>query len=105
MKICIISTMIGAPWAGSEALWVAVARAALDDGHELAVVTKRWPEIPAPVADLQARGARLFLRGVNLNRRASRIYERLIGPLPALARWRPDVVFVSQGSFLELAQA
>ena len=62
MKICIISTMIGAPWAGSEALWVAVARTALSDGHEVAVVTKRWPITPPPVADLQARGAKLFLR-------------------------------------------
>jgi L-malate glycosyltransferase len=104
MKICIISTMIGAPWAGSEALWVAVAHSALDDGHELAVVTKRWPRTPAPVADLQARGAKLFLRGANLNQRASRIYERFIGPLPALVRWRPDVAFVSQGGFLDLAQ-
>jgi L-malate glycosyltransferase len=102
MKICIMSTMIGVPWAGSEALWVAAAHTALDDGHELAVVTKRWPKIPPPVVDLQARGAKLFLRGANLNHRTGRIYERFIEPLPALVRWRPDVAYVNQGSFLEL---
>ena len=40
----------------------------------------------------------------NFHRRASRIYERYVEPLPAVARWRPDVAFVSQGSFLELAE-
>ncbi len=104
MKICIISTMTGAPWAGSEALWAAVAHAALDDGHELAVVTKRWPRVPSQVAEIQARGAKVFLRSANFHRRASRIYERYVEPLPAVARWRPDVAFVSQGSFLELAE-
>jgi glycosyltransferase involved in cell wall biosynthesis len=101
MKICIISSQFGAPWAGSELLWWKAAHAALDEGHEVAVVYKRWEEMPARLLDLRARGATLFLRGVDLGRHSSRAFEQLVHPLPAIARWRPDVVCVNLGNFTD----
>ena len=94
--------MAGSPWGGSEILWAATARAALEDGHEVAIVTKRWPETPGTLLDLESRGARLFLRDVDLASRSSRAYERIAGPLRALVRWGPEVVLISQGGVLEL---
>ena len=41
MKLCFVSSNMGAPWAGSELLWTKTAHAALDRGHQVAVVYKR----------------------------------------------------------------
>ena len=70
MKICIISTMAHVPWAACEELWAATARAALEAGHEVAIVAKRWPDTPPAIVDLQSRGARVFLRAEWRSRRA-----------------------------------
>jgi glycosyltransferase involved in cell wall biosynthesis len=101
MKICFLSSMFGSPWAGSELLWVQTAARAIDDGHEVAVSYRHWPTLPASIAQLEQRGARMFPRKVDLGKRSSRIYERLVHPLPALARWRPDVVCVNLGNFAD----
>lgn len=101
MRLCFITSMFGAPWAGSESLWARTALAALDEGHDVAIVSKRWDDLPPAILELQDRGATLFLRGANLHRRTSRIYERLVHPLPAIARWRPDAVCISLGNFAD----
>jgi hypothetical protein len=46
-----------------------MAHTALDQGHEVSLVLKRWPETPAPVRALKARGAKMFVRAVDLGRR------------------------------------
>lgn len=102
MRICIASTIFHAPWGGSEVLWARLAREALDRGHQVALVVKRWPETPAPVRDLEARGAKVFFRTVDLSRRRSRAYEYLVHPFPAIARWKPDVLVISQGGLYDL---
>ncbi len=104
MRFCFVSSVFGSPWAGSELLWCQAASAALDDGHEVACVVKNWEKLARNLADLGARGARLFLRKVNLDRRSSRIFERVVHPFPAIARWRPDVVCVSLGNFGDAAR-
>ena len=78
VKFCFISSMFGTPWAGSELLWGKTAFAALNESHEVACVFKSWEKMPATLLELQARGATLFLRRVNLGRRSSRIFERLV---------------------------
>jgi hypothetical protein len=60
VRICIISTMCDASWGGSEELCEWMAHEALDQGHEVALVLKRWPKIPAPVCKLLSRGAKAF---------------------------------------------
>ena len=101
MRLCFITSNFGAPWAGSELLWTKTAHAALDKGHQVAAVYKRWENLPATILDLKDRGATLFLRGVNMQRRSSRIFERLVHPLPAIVRWRPDAVCMNLGNFAD----
>ena len=103
MRICIFTIMGGGPWGGSEELWAATARAALDEGHAVAIVSKRCPEVPAPIAALQARGAEVFWRKHDQSSRVDRQVDRRVYPLPAVARWRPDVVLVNLGTFYALA--
>lgn len=104
MKICFVSTMTGIPWGGSEVLWSQTARRALEEGHQVATVTYRWPSPPEPLRQLQARGARLFHRAMNRDHRAVRILEQTVYPLPRLIRWRPDVICFSQGSAYDLVR-
>jgi glycosyltransferase involved in cell wall biosynthesis len=103
VRICILSIFGGTPWAACEELWAKTAHAALDDGHDVAIVTKRCPEVPAPIAALRARGASTFWRKHDQSRRIDRQIDRRIYPLPAVARWRPDVLFLSFGAFYEIA--
>lgn len=102
MKICIISTLFHCPWGGSEVLWARMAHEALDRGHEVALVLKRWPETPAPVRELQGRGAKVFLRSVDLSRKWSRAVEYLVHPFPSIIRWGPEAILISEGSLYEL---
>ena len=102
MRICIVSTMFHAPWGGSEVLWERMAHDALDQGHEVALVLKRWPETPAPVRKLQSRGAIVFFRTVDLLRTWSRAFEYLVYPFPSIVRWAPESVLVNQTSLYDL---
>jgi glycosyltransferase involved in cell wall biosynthesis len=102
MRICIVSTLFHAPWGGSEVLWARMAHEALDRGHEVALVLKRWPETPEPVRALQAQGAKVFLRSVDLRRRWSRAFEYRVHPFPSIIRWAPEAVLVSEGGLYEV---
>ena len=64
MKIGFISTMAASPWAGSEELWIAAAKAALARGHDVTASVFKWPksDIPSKLAALQEDGARLLWR-------------------------------------------
>jgi L-malate glycosyltransferase len=102
VRICIVSTSFHVPWGGSEELWARMAHAALDQGHEVALVLKRWPETPSPVRVLEARGAKVFLRTVDLGRRWSRAFEYLVHPFPSIIRWAPEAILISQSSLYDL---
>ncbi len=102
MRICIISTMVSSSWGGSEELWARMAHEALDQGHEVALVLKRWPEAAAPVRKLQSRGAKVFFRNINLSRRWNRALEYFVYPFPSIVRWAPEAVLVNQTSLYDL---
>jgi glycosyltransferase involved in cell wall biosynthesis len=102
MRICIVSTTFHDSWGGSEELWVRMAHEALDQGHEVALVLKQWPETPAPVRKLQSRGARVFFRTVNLDSRSSRAFEYLVYPFPSIIRWAPEAILINQAGLYDL---
>ncbi len=104
MKICFVSD--GSPWGGSEELWSRTAELALERGHRVALVTYRWPDVHQRIRGLRERGARSFW----MNRadywlsdrlplgRLKQNYERYIYPWGLVARWKPDLVCISQGT-------
>ncbi len=101
MKLCFVSSNVGGTLGRQRVAMDQERHAALDKGHQVAVVYKRWENLPATILDLRDRGATLFLRGVNPQRRLSRIFERLVHPLPAIVRWRPDAVCTNLGNFAD----
>jgi len=62
MKIGFFSTNSGMPWGASEHLWSQAARRLLEQGHEVAVNYKGWPETPDPLQAIQEQGAAVFFR-------------------------------------------
>lgn len=99
MKLLFISSMGGAPWGGSEELWAAGARRAIDAGHEVAVSVFDFSVPVVQIEAMAAAGAKIILRP----RRPSRLIEVLRTPswLHELRRWKPDAVCLSQGSAYE----
>jgi glycosyltransferase involved in cell wall biosynthesis len=79
-----------------------MAHEALNQGHEIALVLKRWPETPAPVRKLQFRGVKVFFRNVNLESRWSRAFECLVYPFPSIIRWAPEAILISQAGLYDL---
>jgi L-malate glycosyltransferase len=101
MKIAFLSANKGLAWGGSEELWAAAARRALDTGHAVALCTFAWKE-PAPqVLALRDRGATLIPIPLSPPKLS------LFGPkypwLRDLADFQPTVVCISQGQEYDLA--
>lgn len=99
MRIAFISTMAGAPWGGSEALWSAAAHRAMESGHAVLINTFDHTPPPPPLAALEARGAQIVTRP----RRVSRFASLVGAPtwLAEVQRFGPDVVCLSQGAPFE----
>ena len=57
MKIAFVSLMSGFAWGGSEELWFRTAKLALSEGNTVYTLTKRWPNTPDKIAELQNLGA------------------------------------------------
>jgi glycosyltransferase involved in cell wall biosynthesis len=112
MKIAFFATlMTDSPWGGSEELWYRTARLALGRGHRVAVISYGWPEPPRQLRELQGLGARLLPLGHftswyharSLRWRIRWKIERLT-VWRELARWKPDVVCVSQGGTYDMVE-
>ena len=110
MRIAFISLMGDAPWGGSEVLWTQTAAQALAEGHEVLASVYAWPEVPAPLQALARAGAQVFFRAQyepTLRHRALSWLARTAhgGELPeirTLAKFKPDIVLVSQGGWIDL---
>jgi glycosyltransferase involved in cell wall biosynthesis len=103
--------MTDTPWGGSEELWHRTARLALEHGHQVAVVSFGWPEVPPKLRELRERGARLLALGhfrswYNARSLRWRLRWKLewVTVWGALASWGPDVVCVSQGGTYDLVE-
>lgn len=110
MRIAFVTLMYDAPWGGSEVLWSQTAARALAEGHEVLASVYEWPEQSAPLLALDKAGAKFFFRSRyrhNLRYRAANWLARVpfAGDLPeirALARFKPDVVMISQAGCMDL---
>ena len=68
MRIAVISLMQDVSWGGSEELWAAMARRALEAGHEVAVFMKAWDQARPRLQELEQAGATVHLRSGGLDR-------------------------------------
>ncbi|MBY0261879.1 MAG: hypothetical protein K2Q20_06020, partial [Phycisphaerales bacterium] len=107
MKIAIVSTISGLSWGGSEELWAAAARRALDRGHGVLASMGRAHQPPSPkLARLTGTGMGFVERRRSLLGRLDRAMAARGVPLRFgfLRSYKPDVVLVSQCAGYDLAQ-
>jgi len=102
--------MAAAPWGGSEELWSRTALAALEQKHSVLASVYQWKQLPAPLQELQAKGAELHLRPLYSPRLEVRLRRRVqvalgtLTPLKkALDAFHPDIICVNQGGNFDLA--
>ena len=62
MKLGFYSCMSGIPWGGSEVLWWRTARRLQENGHQVAVNYKWWPEPAQQLLELQSAGGDVWFR-------------------------------------------
>ena len=98
MRYCIISTMSGHSWGGSELLWAEAARLAARDGHQVMAVSHRPSKEPSQITELRSFGVDVIHRPQATGHHAVRGYERYLGTFPAIARGNPDALLISLGS-------
>ncbi|MCU0337519.1 MAG: hypothetical protein MUF12_06615, partial [Sediminibacterium sp.] len=105
--------MAAAPWGGSEELWAATARLALEQGHEVLVSVYDWGVLAPQIQQLVGIGAKVHTRIRNqpteeswpsLSRRVVNFIKRKINPpkpkpfaFQAILDFSPSIVCISQG--------
>ncbi len=103
MRFAFITTMLGAPWGGSEELWSQVAIQLTRDGHDVSALVPYLPKLSERVfavarqgVDVQTYPSPSYVEGVarytwdRLRRRTRKVCAQL-------KRFSPDLVVISQG--------
>lgn len=119
MKISFISTMPASRWGGSEELWAAAVRYALEQGDEIMLSIPYQTSIHKEVLALEKMGARLRLRkeadpgGIGF--RTAYKLRRMLKGLPEVPRFytdlfseirefNPEFIFVNQGGVFNIVE-
>jgi glycosyltransferase involved in cell wall biosynthesis len=95
--------MIREPWGGSEELWHAMAKAAIQEGHTIIHLSFDFPFIHPKLKELQAAGAYLYqrpgyfaqglsARGKQLKMLLNFIKKKLNNPFRQVFRHHPDII-------------
>ena len=112
MKILFITTIAGSPWGGSEVLWSNMAEHYLDNDHEVMASIYNWGSLPRKVETLKAKGLLVHKRSRTHftsipDKVKGKLKEKTISKLEfrALLKFKPDVVFFSQGAAFDLGQS
>lgn len=102
MKIAVVSTVYGSPWAGSEELWYQTALTCLSRGHEVLASVFEVDKACVQHDNLRSKGGKLFYRKRFGN---GKIYVRMhkyISAFNQLLKNDPDVLILSLGSMFDL---
>jgi glycosyltransferase involved in cell wall biosynthesis len=103
MKIAFVSTLAATPWGGCEELWAATAARALAAGHEVLLLTYRWPQRHVRVAALVQQGARVHERPTDRYARRSWVRNTFFNPFASLVEFAPDVTLINQAASYDIS--
>jgi glycosyltransferase involved in cell wall biosynthesis len=104
MRIVFVSSMLWAPWGGSEELWSQAALRLKAAGHQVAATTVDFPPLSPKLTALAEKGVEVRVRKTPPGALSRALRASLTGrPMPdAHQEWlvsqRPDLVVISQGS-------
>jgi glycosyltransferase involved in cell wall biosynthesis len=99
MKFGFVSTMDGAPWGGSEALWTQAAVRLRQRGHAVCANVVRWPRMADGLRAVVNAGGEVQTRE-HPGSLKSKIFRKLRGDrsFEWLDRAKPDLLIINQGS-------
>ncbi len=101
MRFAFISTMLTAPWGGSEELWSQTAVQLSRAGHNVQASVGYWPRLSDKVIALTDHGIKIETRFSHQVGRPRRIWNKLSlsnrRAYVRLKRFNPDLVVISQG--------
>src|SRR5580700_2877113 len=101
MRFAFISTMLTAPWGGSEELWSQTAVQLSRAGHSVQASVGYWPRLSDKVTALTDHGIKIETRFSHQVGRPRRIWNKLsLSNRRAYVRlkgFNPDLVVISQG--------
>jgi len=98
MKICIISNVSGYKWAGSEEVWYINALNAIEQGHQLTIITHSDLEPSKQLAVLRQKGVVTHTWEFFPIARFNSIKEKIKPSFPLSTLNHSDVILVSLGS-------
>lgn len=102
MRIGVISSVFGSPWAGSEELWYQTSLKALANAHQ---VKASIFEVYSPCSQLdnfKKEGGDVLFRKRFRNGRIHMIKHKYVSAFTSLFKWNPDVLILSLGGLPDL---
>jgi glycosyltransferase involved in cell wall biosynthesis len=103
MKIAFVSTLAATPWGGCEELWAATAARALAAGHQVLLMTYRWPQRHPRIEALVQQGARVDERPTDRYARRSWVRNTFLNPFARLIEFAPDVTLINQAATYDIS--
>ena len=99
-RISFVSTLDSMPWGGSELLWVQAAAHLCELGHDVAASVYWWPEMAAPIGELERAGCRLQTRRIRDRQKMfAKFLKRPDPDIQLIENWleqtAPDLVVLS----------
>jgi len=111
MKFAFVSTMVGAPWGGSEVLWSSTCRQLASDGHKVAVAYPKRPILPKTLQEIEkdfslkvlecSNQLSLTQKIANVVRRKLNTYLPMKKERDWLKNFSPDLLCISSGNATE----
>jgi glycosyltransferase involved in cell wall biosynthesis len=102
LKIGVISSVFGSPWAGSEELWYQTSLNCLAKGHDVKASLFEINEACQQLDDFRRKGGQILFRKRFKNGRIHVLKHSYLSSFNSLFNWRPDVVILSLGSLTDL---
>jgi len=113
MHIKFVSTMVAAPWGGSEVLWSETAKKLFKQGATVTASVQGWPKTPPQVQELRKFGINIWERPFTSPNLGRRLWYKISPPeysdpnFPRMKKWlmegHPNLICFSDGAVLHLS--
>lgn len=102
MKIGVISSVYGSPWAGSEELWYQTSLKALEKRHEVKASVFEVYDRCSQFENFKSKGGSILFRKRFRNGRVHMLKHKFVSAFSSLFKWQPDVIILSLGGLPDL---
>ncbi len=102
MKIAVISTVPGSPWAGSEELWYQTSLKCLEEGHQVMASIFEVNSKCKQLDNFKNKGGLIVYRKRFKNGRIHVLKHKYISAFKKIFDWKPDAIILSLGNMNNL---